>query len=186
MAFYKIVQGTTDQREEVGRMLPGLDELAPEVREKVITAWVTAWRNSSFKSLNDVPHQTMSHVSEVVEFGIAFAREALKHWEGRWNKPLDWQELMQALILHDLDKPLLYSEKSLLLWQIPHGVLGALILNELGFSDNVVSAVATHSMQSPFHPSTAVSYLLHYADLFSTDHRLLEEGQEAFYQKHFR
>ncbi len=186
MAFYKIVQGTKGQRDEVGRLIPGLNELSPDVRERVVTAWVTSWQNSSYKSLIDVPHHVMDHVADVVHFGILFAKAALDRWQDTWNKPFDWQELIQVLILHDLDKPMLFDDKSLIFGQIPHGMLGALILNELGFSDNVVSTVATHSTQSPLHPSTALSYLLHYADLFSMDHYLIESGFEAFYQKHTR
>jgi HD superfamily phosphohydrolase YqeK len=199
MAFYKIVQGTPAQRDEIRNRLPGLNELSPEVREKVITAWVTAWQNGSYENLNDIPfalqHRLMDHVAEVVRFGMSFAKAALEEWGEQWGKQLDWQELIQALILHDLDKPMLYAKSDKPLekftitpcaMQIPHGILGSLILNELGFSDNVVSAVATHSLESPFHPATILSYILHYADLFSADHARLEEGIGAFYQKHYR
>jgi HD superfamily phosphohydrolase YqeK len=189
MAFYQINRGTQAQRDEIRRRLPGLEELSPDIREKVITAWVTAWQNSTFESLDEVPHHCMDHVAEVIRFGMAFAMLAVEQWGEQWNKQLDRQELIQALILHDLDKPMLYAknnkpfEYSVVATQVPHGVLAAMILNELGFSDNVVSAVATHSPQSPLQPSTALSYVLHYADLFSADHRNLEEGTQAHYQK---
>lgn len=196
MAFYEIKQGTPAQREEVSHKLIGLDELSPDMREKVITAWVTVWLNSSYESLDDVPftqqHRLMDHVNEVTRFGISLARAAKEQWGEHWSKQFEWQELIQALILHDLDKPIIFSkypgktEKPAILTQVPHGVLGAMILSELGFADNVVSAVATHSPSSPLHPPTVLSYLIHYADLFSADHAFLEEGLEAYYQKHFR
>lgn len=196
MAFYEIKQGTPAQREEVSHKLIGLDELSPDMREKVITAWVTVWLNSSYESLDDVPfaqqHRLMEHVNEVTRFGMSLARAAMEQWGKQWSKQLDWQELVQALILHDLDKPILFSsnpgnlDKPAIFAQIPHGVLGAMILNELGFSDSVVSTVATHSPASPLRPSTVLSYLICYADLFSADHALLEEGLEAYYQKHIR
>lgn len=196
MLFYEIVKGTAEQREEIRRWLPGLDELALDMREQVITAWVTVWQNSSYESLDEVPyalsHKLVDHVSEVVRFGMAFAQLAEEQWGDAWKIKLNWQELIQVLILHDLDKPMLYTrsanplEKSTVAKQLPHGTLSALILKELGFSENIISAVATHSLESPFHPATALSYVLYYADLFSADHALLEEGIEAFYQKHLR
>lgn len=191
MSFFKIIVGSQQQREEIKNRIPGLDELSPKIKEKVVTAWVTAWKNSSFESLEEVPcgkrHHLMDHVSEVVNFGMAFAKLAQNQWGETWDKQLDRQELIQALILHDLDKPLLYAKKGDLLEgspisrQLPHGVLSALILSELGFSEAVISTVATHSLKSPFHPATALSHILYYADMFSADHTLLEEGSEPYF-----
>lgn len=191
MSFFQIIVGSQQQREEVKNRIPGLDELPPETKEKVVTAWVTAWQNSSFESLEEVPcgkrHHLMDHVAEVVNLGMAFAKLAQNQWGDTWNNQLDWHELIQALILHDLDKPLLYAKNgeciqgSPISRQLPHGVLSALILSELEFSEAVISAVATHSPKSPFHPATVIAYILFYADMFSADHTLLEEGAEPFY-----
>lgn len=196
MSFYTISEGTPAERDEIKHRFAGLEELSPEISEKVITAWVTVWKNSSFKYLDDIPyalqHRLMDHVVEVVRLGIALNKCACDMWGDEWKKELDRQELIQVLLLHDLDKPLLYVkkgdrvEKTPLASRLQHGVLGAMILKELGFSEQVVSTVATHALGSPFHSPSLLSYVLHYADLFSSDHALMLEGIEPFYQKHFR
>ena len=196
MAFYQIKQGTPGQREEVKRSLVGLAELSTELQEKVVTAWVTAWQNSTFDGLSDVPfslntpkRQLMEHVVEVTRTGMALARVGMELWGEQWSKQFDWSELVQSLILHDLDKPMLYAIQDKRLGyseiapRIPHGTLTAMILNELGFSSAVVSAVATHSPQCWLQPPSAICLILHYADLFSADHTYLEAGVQAHYQK---
>jgi hypothetical protein len=187
-AKFEIIQGTPAERNEVSRLLVGLDELSPEIRAKVITAWVTTWKNSSFASLNDVPNgsvRMIDHVNEVVRFGMALGKLTYELWGAQWKQQVDWHELMQVLILHDLDKPLIYDHKrSSTAPPVLHGVSGAIFLNELEFSENVVTAVAMHSPMSPFHLTSNLLYILHYVDLLSLDHSYILEGREALYQKH--
>jgi hypothetical protein len=64
-----------------------------------------------------------------------------------------------------------------------HGVLGSMLLKDLDFKDNVVSAVATHATDSPFHASTREGYILNYADFFAADHALILESKVPYYQK---
>ena len=91
--------------------------------------------------------------------------------------------------LHDLDKPLLYRREGTgavhtpLYHELPHGVIGAMMLKELGFPHTVVSTVATHATNAPFHGSTHEAYVLHYADMFAADHAMLQMGRQPFYQR---
>lgn len=194
-AFYQITYGTEDQRKEVENWLTGLEYLSSEVKEKVITAWVTTWLNSSFEQLNQMvfsklapEYRLTDHVVEVVRYGIDLAKSASLQWQIEVN----YEELVTILLLHDIDKPLLYTKveekvnASNYATQIQHGVLGALLLNELGFSENVISTVATHATNSPFHGSSFEAYVLHYADLFSADHALMLAGTQPFYQRHLK
>ena len=191
MAFYTIQEGSIAERKQVSDWLFGLERLSPDNREKVITAWISSWRSSSYRSLEHIPgfsfssYKLMDHVNDVVHFGISLAEESIK----RWGLTFDWEELIQIFILHDIDKPLLMDMdgekivKSERARQLQHGVLGALLLNDLGFSEKVISTVATHATNSPFHGSSTEAYILHYADLFAADHAVMKEGLTPYYQK---
>lgn|SRR5699024_838056 len=191
MDMYEITKGTEEQRQQVREWLYGLDYLSEDKQEKVITAWLTAWQNSVYDNLEDMAYSSLapsytlkSHVNEVTKFGILLAENAVKEW----GYETDFDELVQILILHDVDKPYLYviedgnTVKSEYAQQIQHGVLGAMILKDLGFSDKVISTVATHATNSPFHGNTFEAYVLHYADLFSSDHALRLDNVKPFYQ----
>lgn len=193
MGFYTLRAGTSEERKTVREWLVGLNQLSEKNQDMVVTAWMTSWKNSTFERLEDMAFSLMSpeyrltdHVNDVTTYGMSLANDAIE----RWGIQLNWEELLQALILHDVDKPLLFTkvnnlpEKSPISRQIQHGVLGALILNELGFSEDVISTVATHATNSPFHGSTSIAYILHYADLFAADYALMKGGVEPFYQRH--
>lgn len=130
-------------------------------------------------------HRLIDHVNDVVKLGLLLARGARE----LWNLKIDDNKLIQVLLLHDVDKPLLYSRKGNtiqkldLSYGVPHGVLGGLILNKVGFPDDIVYIVSTHSIESPFHGTESEAYILHYADLFSADHILVEAGAQPFYEK---
>ncbi len=95
---------------------------------------------------------------------------------------VDWDVMMSILILHDVDKPLMYTREgasvgySQLSRELPHGVVGAMLLKELGFPHTVVSTVATHAGNAPFHGSNLEAYVLHYGDYFSADQALMFLG----------
>ncbi|MEW9672499.1 HDIG domain-containing metalloprotein [Ammoniphilus sp. 3BR4] len=191
MAFYTIQTGSSEERNQVRNWLTGLERMSYDSQEKMITAWISSWKSSSFSSLEQIPGFTFSfykltdHVNDVVHFGTMLAEQAIK----RWDVSIDWETLLQVFILHDIDKPLLLAtredriEKTDLASQIQHGVLGALLLKEMGFSEKVISIVATHSTNSPFHGSSNEAYILHYADMFAADHALMIDGKSPFYQK---
>lgn len=116
-------------------------------------------------------------------FGIPLAEEA----EKRWRIKIDWEFLIPLFLLHDIDKPLFLDiengeiKKTKAAFEVPHGVLGAMLVKDLGFSDKVVSTVATHATSSPFHSSTRKAYTLHYTDLFAADHALMLENKLLYY-----
>lgn len=120
--------------------------------------------------------------------GLDLAKRA----EALWGDCSDPEVLVPILILHDVDKPLLYTRNggrvvaTQLASELPHGVPGAMLLRDLGFPERVVATVATHAANAPFHGNTPEARILHYADFFSTDHALVQAGTEPFYQKHWR
>ncbi|MGA0599310.1 hypothetical protein ACO2Q3_01240 [Caulobacter sp. KR2-114] len=197
MPIYKLEHGDPDRREAVAQWLWGLDLVSAPVREQIVTAWVTAWTSSPFIALEEMPFSALApryrlkaHVNDVTRTGIDLARRAVE----QWGDAIDYDVLVPVLALHDVDKPLMFSLDgdavgyAPLAREIPHGVVGAMLIKDLDFPDKVVSTVATHASNAPFHGRNLEAFLLHYADFFSADHVLLHEGagHTPFYQRHGR
>ncbi len=194
MSFYTIERGRPDKRRAVETAFHGLDLVSAATRDRIVTAWVSSWTSSSHATLEEMPYSPdvqdfplLSHVNEVIRTGLALADRA----EQEWGRRVDPETFVPILVLHDIDKPLIFERRDGVvtfapLWkQVPHGVIGAMLLRELGFDDLVVATVATHAMNAPFHGSTHEAYLLHYADLFSSDRALSDAGLTPFYQRHW-
>jgi hypothetical protein len=191
MSPFTIDRSSSPRREAVSRWLFGLDLVSPKLAEAMVTAWVSSWASSTYETLSDMPFAPIAdyplerHVNEVTRTGLDLARRAA----AEWGAAVDNDVLVPILILHDVDKPLMYVrrggtlEYSQLSRELPHGVAGAMLLKELGFSHPVVSAVATHAGYSPFHAETFEAYVLYYADYFAADHAMRSCGQRPFYQK---
>ena len=198
MEPYTIDRSSNSRRKAVEEWLFGLDLVTPELREKIVTAWVSTWSSSPYAELAEMPYspgaphyRLQAHVNDVTRAGLDLAKRAAADW----GKKVDNSVLVPILILHDVDKPLMYLRESAdkvvyskLSTELQHGVVGAMLLKELGFDHTVISTVATHAGNSPFHGSNFEAYVLHYADYFATDHALmLEPGQpQPYYQKHWR
>jgi hypothetical protein len=190
---YRIDEGSNWRRQAVEEWLFGLDLVSPEVRQRIITAWVSAWASSAHESLDDMPfspgsptYPLKAHVNEATRAGLDLARRATADWGTEFDPDI----LLPILILHDVDKPLLYVREaggaghSQLYHELPHGVVGAMLLKDLGFPHSIVSTVATHATNAPFHGANREAHVLHYADLFAADHALRVMGKTPFYLRH--
>lgn len=195
MSPYEIQSGSPAQRAKVEGWLAGLELASAPVRERIVTAWVSSWLASPYGALEEMPYSTlapefplMQHVNEVTRTGIDLARRA----QAEWGDAVDWDEMIAILALHDVDKPLMFVREngvvahSRLARELPHGVVGAMIVRDLGFPHVVVSTVATHASNAPFHGRNIEAYILHYADFFATDRACMREGTTPFYQRHWR
>ncbi len=193
MSGYTIDRTSNSRRQAVEEWLWGLDLVSPEVREKIVTAWVSTWSSSPYQELSDMPFSPSApdyrlewHVNDVTRTGVDLAKRAAADWGAK----IDWDVMMSILILHDVDKPLMYTREadgvgySQLSRELPHGVVGAMLLKELGFPHAVVSTVATHAGNAPFHGSNLEAYVLHYGDYFAADRAMFLAGKTPFYQKH--
>jgi hypothetical protein len=189
--MYTIDRSSNSRRKAVEDAIWGLDLVSPDLSEKIVTAWVTTWAASSHERLEDMPwspgadYPLINHVNEVTKAGVDLAKRA----RADWKMDLDDAVLIPALILHDVDKPMMYERKgrevvrSDLSREIPHGVVGGMLLKELGFSHEVISVVTTHSPAMPFHHRGNTAYVLHHADMFSADQILRSLGKPPTYQK---
>ena len=193
MSGYTIDRASNSRRKAVEEWLWGLDLVSSEVREKIVTAWVSSWSSSPYAELSEMPFSPSApdyrlewHVNDVTRTGVDLARRAAADWGAK----IDWDVMMSILILHDVDKPLMYTRESdgvgysQLSRELPHGVVGAMLLKELGFPHVVVSTVATHAGNAPFHGSNLEAYVLHYGDYFAADRAMFLAGKTPFYQKH--
>ena len=190
---YAVETGTPEQRQAVAQWLWGLDQLSTAFREKVITAWVTVLCWSDFDTIDDVPYypgvpgyRLADHVNDVTEHGMAMSEKANK----RWGDKIDPDVLLSCLILHDVDKPLMFTRVdgkegyTPASRQIPHGVLGGMLLKDLGFPLEVVAVVTTHAGNMPFHADSVHSWVLHYADYFCADRVFLLKGAKPMFQRY--
>lgn len=189
--MYEITYGSEADRRSVESTFPALAGVAPEVRENIVTAWVSVWRSSSYASLGDVPQslpmpqcRLVDHVNDVARVGAEMAAVAGSHWGYQYDPDV----LAAIFLLHDIDKPLIYSRNaegaalSDLGRQMAHGVVGAMLLRELNFPLAVVATVSTHAADAPFHGESFEAYVLHYADMFSVDHLTRKYGMKGYYQ----
>src|SRR4051794_29544053 len=157
---YTIDAGSNWRRRAVEEWLFGLDLVSSPVREKIVTAWASTWASSSHEALVDMPfspgettYPLKEHVNEVTRAGVDLGKRAAADW----GVEFDPDVLISILILHDVDKPLLYKREGTgadhtpLYYELPHGVIGGMLLKDLGFPHTVVSTVATHATNAPFH-----------------------------------
>lgn len=195
---YIIDHTSNSRRQAVEGWLFGLDLVSSDLREKIVTAWVTTWSSSPYDTLVDMPYSPAAphyrlewHVNDVTRNGLDLAKRAATDW----GKSYDPELLVPILILHDVDKPLMYTRHAAdnvtytkLYHELQHGVAGAMLLKELGFDHTIVSTVALHAGNSPYHGRNHEAYVLHYADYFATDHAIMQEPgeKEPYYQKHWR
>src|SRR5688500_5945331 len=135
--------GSDDDRAAVTAWLGEfLVDLSPATREDAVTAWVSAWRSSPYATLEEIPagraakrHRLIDHIVEVTRCGLQLATFAVSEW----SVSFDREPLLCLLLLHDVDKPLVMEREgddvvfSELGRRIPHGVLGAMLLRDLGF-----------------------------------------------------
>jgi putative nucleotidyltransferase with HDIG domain len=188
---YQIDRTSNQKRRDVEAWLFGLDLVSPGVRDNIVTAWVSSWASSPYETLESMPfsagidYPLMQHVNEVTRAGMDLAKRAAADWKVTPDPDI----LVPILILHDVDKPLMYVrdgaeiKHSTLYHELSHGVVGAMMLKELGFPHHVVSTVALHAGNAPYHGRTFEAFLLHYADYFSADHAMMTVGKKPTYQK---
>ena len=191
---YAIDRGSNALRQAVQDWLFGLDLVSAPLQEAIVTAWASAWASSTHERLEDMPFSPGSsffplaqHVNEVTRAGVDLGKRAAADW----GTTFDPDVLVPILILHDVDKPLLYRREGAgsvhtdLYYELPHGVIGGMMLKELGFAHTIVSTVATHATNAPFHGRNLEAHVLHYADLFAADHAFRVMGETPLYlRKH--
>lgn len=191
MKSYHIVKPSVEQSAQILAAFPRAADLDPELQTALVTAWISVLDSSVYDRITDVPFShgsqdtLVDHTNDVTEAGLALLPVA----ETRWGWKVDRQRLLAVLLLHDLDKPLLMERRAdgdidtPVAARIPHGVLGALLLTELGVDEPIVAAVATHATHAPLRGPDPEVMILHYADLFAADGALSRTERMPFYRR---
>lgn len=196
MKNIEIYHANEKQADVIKEVFPGIKLLKdPKDQKIVIDGYFTAWKNTSFKSLKEVPFSRTArgkgyyfykHINEVVDFSLVIYKQALKEWKDSWTENTSEEQVILFALVHDLDKVILLDEKNEeagLDKQFAHGFLGAMILAKLGLEDRLVALVSDHSPTAPIHAVDPLAMILHYADLFSADHIYSMIGKLPFYCK---
>ena len=195
---YTIDHGSNSRRKAVEEWLFGPDLVTPDRREKIVTAWVSIWTSSPYADLSEMPYSPAApryrlewHVNEVTRHGLDLAKRAASDW----GKTVDTNILVPILILHDVDKPLVYVRESAdqvayskLSRELQHGVVGAMLLKELGFDHTIISTVALHAGNSPFMAATMRPMCCTTPTTSPPTTRSCWKARdkEPYYQKHWR
>jgi putative nucleotidyltransferase with HDIG domain len=173
---------------DVVALLPEIAGIEDAVlRDATIATWTTSWAQSGLGArIHEVPFAIAAPAEPLIAHirTVAAAAEALADVVARRGQPpIDRDLLRTAVMLHDVDKPLMVEpaddggwRKSAASRRIGHGTLGAMLCREHGLPEPVVHLVATHHAASPLPPEPLEGVLLHYADFFAADAALFEAG----------
>lgn len=192
MKSYRIVEVAPETEAALAAALPRLSELPRPLRAQVVKAWGSALASSDFTRFEDMVfapstgYGLLRHTREVCETGLALRASA----EALWLAQIDRDALIATLLLHDLDKALLYRpgpdgnvDATIVSQRLPHGVLASLMLAEIGLDEAIIAAVATHAVDAPFRGHGPLEHILHYADMFCADQALVLSGKMPFFTK---
>jgi putative nucleotidyltransferase with HDIG domain len=160
---------------EVISLIPAIEKIEDSaLRDSVVLTWACSWKDSDYDSLQNVLQgqgsvKLLRHVNDVndqVDYIVGLA-------EGTYGLYVDHDVVLAAAILHDVDKPLLWTShgadkisfrpgRSLR----DHGVLGAELARLCGVPREVRCIVHGHSpysnlMEERRSPEAVV---LHHAD----------------------
>ena len=173
---------------DVLALLPEIRGIAdPALHDATVATWTTAWDRSGLEErIREVPFAIAAPDESLIAHIrlVAATAEALAAVVVRRGRPaLDMDLLRTAVMLHDVDKPLMVEadagggwRKSAASRRIGHGTLGAMLCREHGLPQPVVHLVATHHAASPLPPEPYEGVLLHYADFHAADTALFEAG----------
>lgn len=143
------------ERKAISRAFPLLAEIQDaDLREQVIKAWALAWRQSSYKALEDVPQALGHPFDTLVRHTNAAASGALalgQQMNEEYGLHLNLDHIMAGALLHDVDKIVMLDGKgdktaySKVGKQILHGAYGAHLALQAGVCLEVAHIIMTHT-----------------------------------------
>jgi putative nucleotidyltransferase with HDIG domain len=176
------------ERDYIVRLFPAVSKIKDEgVRDKVIQAWLHAWKQSNFSRIEEV-HQfepardsiaytNVDHTNQVCRASEAIAAMAL---EG-FNLKLRLDHLLAGAILHDVDKMMIFDSRTGGFTEMGrrtfHAVAGAALARSLGLPEEVAHIIEAHSVRfSPHPPKSAEALILRHADILAASFVYLGQG----------
>ena len=183
-------KATLAEVQYIEKLFPSIKELSdPDLRQKVIQAWVNLWHRGNFAKIEDsswdeeaavkwnIDWPNYQHVEQVTRVCIA-AGKAVKEYMGI---DVNMDYLTAAALLHDCDKLVMYDGKTKK-WTkegkaVPHGFWSAMEAVNVGMPTEVVHMVSAHTRYSTKRPDSIEAVILHQVDFLACDVRLLAEGE---------
>ena len=168
---------TSEDKDSILKAFPLISEIKDErLKDMVLETWAQVWRESPYKDLATAPNTSsalggsqklVDHIKLVGKIALSMADAIEKAYGPKVNRDV----LMADVVLHDVDKLLMYERKgnqvdgTELGKTIPHGNYGALVAFRVGIPREIVSTVLNHSVfSSKVDPSTLEGILLRYSD----------------------
>jgi hypothetical protein len=168
------------KQERIQKLFPRISDIKDaSIREKVVSVWWNAWKESKFAKIEDLSQwepskealniTNVEHTNQVVECAIAIAQVV----ERTQRIKINMDTLIAASILHDADKILMFDPSTgsttPLGTYLPHTGISAHLALQAGLPMEVVHAVASHSPNySSIAPKTPEALILHSADSIMT------------------
>jgi hypothetical protein len=154
----------TENKQAIRKAFPLIAQIKDaKLREGVVKAWYIAWKESSFKNLEDAPFGNqedspagippapgdtlVKHTNAVASAALAMGRLLIQQYNVKIN--LDY--VIASAIVHDLDKIIMYERKggrivhSELGGKIVHGAYGGHIALLAGLPQDIVFIIMAHS-----------------------------------------
>ena len=158
-----------------------------DLREKVVRTLVRAWRESPYERLEDAPNAVsgwgwnvtfVQHVNSTARAALSLGTQFKEEYDAK----IDFDVLLAAALLHDVDKLLIYERQgdavveSVLGKRLPHGVYGAHLALQEGVPVEVAHIITTHSPSSSACPKSVEGAIIQYADMADLDAYMISHG----------
>ncbi len=169
------------KEKHIQELFPRINDIKDsELREKVISVWLDAWKQSDFDEIAAISQweplkekiriSNVEHTNQVVECAIAIAGIV----ESEQGVDIDMDTLIASAILHDCDKILIFhsstGKTTRMGSYLAHTSIGCHLALKAGLPIEIAHAIASHSSN---YSSTAPKSV-EAAILYHTDHVVTE------------
>ena len=163
------------EEEAIRKAFPLIEKIKDAgVRNGVIRAWFIAWKESSFKTLEEAPFGMDAPFDSLMKHSNAAASGAYamgKQLQEEYGVKLNLDYVIAGALLHDLDKIVSYERKgdkvqhSALGDQVVHGAYGGHIALLAELPIDVVHIVMAHSPSVSMELRSPEGQIISYAEL---------------------
>lgn len=167
---------TKSETKTITELLPEINEIKDrKLRQAVIKVWAKLWRESSCPDLKNAIHAganyvddtLIRHINAITKSALAMAQVV----EEIYQTPVNYDFLIAAALLHDVDTLVMYRRKEgklesteLRKW-VPHGFYGAHVALDMGVPQEIVHAIYAHTPQTKMQPATVEGVIVAYCDM---------------------
>lgn len=176
--------------EYLERVFPAFTQLSDlETREKIAAVYTDMFQRSAWNSIEDacfspaLPNcRLVDHINATMESALATAR-CIEKYQGI---SFDYDGIIILAMLHDSSKLVEYEpceggcRETEIGKKIQHGVMGAMLAYEHGFSVHVMNQILTHTPRSKMKPIDKEGALFARVDICDADMLHFSNGLPMF------